>query len=852
MAFFTFAPKDGGQLLSRLSSGNLSPSNYSAKYNWRRDLDVEHRREGWDYFYPQTQRGIGSQPFPADPGEEITLVHLARRPDGTVAVLAGTPTRLWVYRGHLDPLYVEKKNGEEYVQPIGPDDEDRYWEESFKEWQLIGEGFKTYAEGAQRWEAQNLNGYTVLNNGADPVMTYRIEEDSVKVIDELLMQGIVRARTIAEYYGFLFIGNLTESSDPTLLEPTRSTIPVFQLGAISSQEPGRFDEKPVELTLTSTVGGPMNFTASMEFFRPEDVGRWIVPGNGRFFKLLSITDSLHARCEERMQDSVAAPLVDPFTETTVIPFFFLTDARDDTSRPTSAYYATTDKDLFVDPKTQWEGKRMSWSDGTTKTIVKVVNAKTALMDDDRPVDASKVAIENTTIRDLEVNPNVALDVRPFRVAWSLPMEPRRWGLTMDVTFTAGETSLATTNDATHGFTAGQEVAVQGAGEDGGVLTAFVEETGPGFIRLDRPVESTGEGIIVAADALASATGYEDLQDDGSGVLRMLRLNDALVIYKDTTNYICTYTGNVEQPMRFLLVPMPHGSTLHYRWTLVEMDGNYHVYAGRNSFYSFDLTTRRPVPIDPIDLLQDLFFNRVSLADTNQIFATDNYITKEIFIVVPKPRTPLERVICFDYRYRTFATSDMPLTAGATVIRPDKRQEVGETQHWFVMGNHNGTLLLYGMMRGEYNKWMPPPPYVTTIFYRRDARPLPSGDAGLEAARYGYQSRIITGKNAFGDDFNEKDVINYVLHLSGIHDISTKPVEMTVTFSGSRNASEPVTLLGTRVLDDACRISLIPTWFRVHNIREEIFVDGMDNPIRMQGRTYELAAYDTKSTLRGLP
>ena len=48
----TAKPTDGGQLFTALSHEFAGPANYVQKLDWRRDLDQEVRREGYDYFSP--------------------------------------------------------------------------------------------------------------------------------------------------------------------------------------------------------------------------------------------------------------------------------------------------------------------------------------------------------------------------------------------------------------------------------------------------------------------------------------------------------------------------------------------------------------------------------------------------------------------------------------------------------------------------------------------------------------------------------------------------------------------------------------------------------------------------------
>lgn len=95
-------PAMGGQLATRPSSERAGHVHYSRKRDWRRELDVEVRREGHDYFYPMVNIPIGNQPFPQNQPTQpatslpINLIHEVRHGNGDLAVCSGTETDLYV------------------------------------------------------------------------------------------------------------------------------------------------------------------------------------------------------------------------------------------------------------------------------------------------------------------------------------------------------------------------------------------------------------------------------------------------------------------------------------------------------------------------------------------------------------------------------------------------------------------------------------------------------------------------------------------------------------------------------------------------------------------------------------
>src|SRR5688572_131992 len=94
---------ENARLITRTSSDRVGLADYVTKRDFRRDLDQDIRREGYDYFWPNVSGDLatnpGGQPFPnilsdEPTSEAITFIHLGRRPNGRHAILAGTKTKL--------------------------------------------------------------------------------------------------------------------------------------------------------------------------------------------------------------------------------------------------------------------------------------------------------------------------------------------------------------------------------------------------------------------------------------------------------------------------------------------------------------------------------------------------------------------------------------------------------------------------------------------------------------------------------------------------------------------------------------------------------------------------------------
>lgn len=228
-------PEQGGRLMTRTSSEVPAFQNYTWKHDMRRDLSDEMRREGDDYWMGQIM-----QAFPQNSNVDVTwpinLVHYVRRPNGKAAVVVGTRTTLFRYQAgddgayflaDVDPQYF---SGDYYTDdgsdappgpyfteseiPEGYFDSD-YFVSGTGGWQVIGRGFSL---DGHRWEALNINGYAVFNNGVDLLQTYRVEDEQVYPMYELREVGVGLVGTIWENNGALMAGDIGQMRAETFAE----------------------------------------------------------------------------------------------------------------------------------------------------------------------------------------------------------------------------------------------------------------------------------------------------------------------------------------------------------------------------------------------------------------------------------------------------------------------------------------------------------------------------------------------------------------------------------------------------------------------------------------------------------
>lgn len=174
---FTIKPTAGGALVNVCSAENVGAENYIEKVNFRRLIDREVRREGWNYFNPNEASDITAQRLAALAGHEIIGVAEAVRANGDRLLVALTEDK--VFR---------------FEMPSGA-------------WVEIGSG---YATTGRRWEVVPINGELVLNNGVDLPFTVSVAYPYPRPIWELRERGVASVGTIAEYFGFLHCFDIRE------------------------------------------------------------------------------------------------------------------------------------------------------------------------------------------------------------------------------------------------------------------------------------------------------------------------------------------------------------------------------------------------------------------------------------------------------------------------------------------------------------------------------------------------------------------------------------------------------------------------------------------------------------------
>lgn len=743
------------------SAGHL---NYTVKRDWRRDLEVEVRREGYDYFGPNLSLSPAYQAFPG----KIFLNSLA---------LAGgvvTATRLqgqWFEVGEdviienaINPVY----NGTHTITAVSP---------------------TTFQ-------------YTVATPAAATETGTALSATPIEVINLVALarrpngQTAVIAGSKRRLYRFFALDDPDYISRDPADYPPGTPADELSYWSDGTLFPADAADYP-----------PGTPTLQQQYVDTTEIGYWIVIGSG--FSLQGKRwETVDINGYMIFNNSVDLPVTYRVEEFRVVPIYEMRE----------------------------QGIAAV---GTISALNGIL-----MCGDISEIQPDKVAEWfNTAADPYGVYPYPQYINRTiFRVTWGTPDEPRRWAAVVPGAIEVGK-NILTLQYPVLGFDVGQSIIIAGAGTPhaGGTsdnLTANIINISGATIIIDQFAGTTVTNAIVqAADSVGSIVGYEDLQDGGSGIVKMLPLADQLIIYKDTCVYLTQYLGIVDQPFAFSKREIQKEQSCYYRNTLVLVqtpEETFHAYAGRNQFYRFDLSTQQPKLMPKFEACANVFYDQATLDTTEQIFAADNGLSHEIWWIFPAATDYPDKGLAYDTRRDTLATLGFEITAAATIRKPQAGLASGAEQDWFVMGTSRGVVLLYGLTNEP--QALPDWNNQEAIWFRRSANPF-------STTRVGYESLIVSGLASFGDAYREKDMRAF-LPLWGSQSPNTA---IEVTVSTAHNANSATINVGTQTVSSPATV--VEILLRANYIQAALSVEGMDNDCRLVGYIWDVSIVDSRSATR---
>lgn len=457
----------------------------------------------------------------------------------------------------------------------------------------------------------------------------------------------------------------------------------------------------------------------------------------------------------------------------------------------------------------------------------------------------------------------------WRIIWSDEDAPSRFKATVPCAAVKGSREVVMRYPASS-ITPGATVTVLGAGANGGNLTAGVLGVDGTTLTIDVPAEwDNSDTTVQLADAAEQIVGYYDIQGDGSAILRMKELGNYLVVYKESQIFLGSFLGQASAPFAFVKrYPDDSSQTesarcLVFKYTLVSVADQFHIYAGANSFYRFDLTTQVPTEVQLAERCKNLFFNSARKADINLVFAADNTVTREVWFSFPSQYQ--DKILRYDYTYGTISTSDFEITAACMVQRPRTQLSNEPVQNWFVMGTTHGAVLRYGLIdaapvmpqggtaklfkgtiKSTVGIFTPDHVGQTVVFANGHAAPISEYVGPMEVKSYdttsfiphqdfkvvwhclhwlgaGYDSVMQSGAGDFGSSVNDKQLAGYMVVPASDSTRATIKVEILT----SRTPADAQRIAGSRIVDDPLAKPFIPAGIRAPFIADRITASGFE-------------------------
>tara|TARA_B100001057_G_C22745010_1_gene909392 strand:+ start:187 stop:963 length:777 start_codon:yes stop_codon:yes gene_type:complete len=243
-----------------------------------------------------------------------------------------------------------------------------------------------------------------------------------------------------------------------------------------------------------------------------------------------------------------------------------------------------------------------------------------------------------------------------------------------------------------------------------------------------------------------------------------------------------------------------------------------------------------------------FWEGLSPDEAELVFCVDNGETKEVFFCSPT------QTYAFDYENLTVSEIDQVFSAGASIMKPWTSKRVEERWTVFSVSDKAKNI-------GQFNTTLEDE-YHFVVRYGH-------GPDGYQVFhRYGneYRSVLQSGLIDFTDQFNDKDVRSYALHVAentlfGVPSsaqvkirISTLPTaqsavgditEVALNEDGEFEFASGERVEAEHTLDNTTSENMLPLYLRGPYFRDAIIVEGKDNPVKLIGRTFEVSGVDSR-------
>ena len=180
-----------------------------------------------------------------------------------------------------------------------------------------------------------------------------------------------------------------------------------------------------------------------------------------------------------------------------------------------------------------------------------------------------------------------------------------------------------------------------------------------------------EPDIGAVDSSIAREASDSLvfREDGSRILKMAKLSDKLLVYRQT-GYIAISRGNAQSP--FFYEERYRGERVaDFRNSIISLNEQRQMFVGYNGAYFITPSSVEPEPM-PTFMNGPEFWRHVTDKESEHVFAVENGLTQEVMVVAPvglQERAGNQvldwGVVAFDLIYGTLSLIDSAFTAATT-------------------------------------------------------------------------------------------------------------------------------------------------------------------------------------------
>jgi hypothetical protein len=430
------------------------------------------------------------------------------------------------------------------------------------------------------------------------------------------------------------------------------------------------------------------------------------------------------------------------------------------------------------------------------------------------------------------------------------------GVVSSMSHVSGETKIGLTS------TAHNTGSLTSSGDS--QTTVNVPEVGEPveFILLKEP-----DTFSADADLQKESADGLSFPEDGSQILKMVKLADKLLVYRQT-GYLAISRGNT-QSAYFFEEKYRGERVADFRNTIITIDSQRQMFVGYNGVFIVTPAAVEPTPFEPY-MMGPEFWRNITKGDIEYCWACENNLTQEIFIIAPVGITLNDStgkqldwgIIAYDMVYGTLSQIDSTMTSACNLFPTPKI-----SSRWFILSTHvvenaNDMFTDSELLREEDEEYTTAGSKIMRYSYGPAVENIFGNTQPYRSFRRDgadYISRIKYGKIDFKDKFSEKMLRSYVLHLSDRYDYTTYTRDQYVDDEYTKDLSATVSIFTYKtgvdegdeevneVLDSLDTETMVPLFAQGNYYQDSIELKGRDNGFKILGRTFEVSGVRTRHT-----